>query len=471
MLNSTTALADNLYSNEPMSVSKKIYMLDTNVLIHDPEAIFHFKEHLLCIPLIVLEELDKLKQGLADKARNARQVTRVLASLLQDGSISDGFDLSEASQGKATGRLFFCQVPAISRPAELSVDLDLRKADNQILMCALHYLRENLPVVLVTKDVNLRVKALAVGVTAQDYRSDRVLITDKDLLPSGYNTIDESFWQFGLAQGIPAELMFWRKNNKQYARVSAKLPLNSFIVETRILGKNRIWRITESDLSGATLEAVTPSTKEELLVTAKNDQQVMAANLLHDPKLDVVTLLGPAGTGKTLLAVAAGLAQIQQGHFKEILITRATVALGDEIGFLPGTESEKMDAWLGGTLRDVYAALNIGETNDLKNKIEISSMSFMRGRSFQGKYIIIDEAQNLTKHQIKALLTRAGAGSKVVLTGNLTQIDTPYLDESSSGLTWAVKKLENWAHAGHLILSQGERSRLASFIEDTGAAE
>lgn len=452
---------------------KKLYVLDTNVLIHDPTALFQFKEHMLCVPLVVLEELDKIKQkGSGDSARAARQVTRLLASLLSEGSMADGFDLFEASHGKSTGKLFFYQTPKLPK-GDLFFGLDPEKADNHILRCAMQYIRENIPVALVTKDVNLRVKALALGVPAQDYRSDRVLLNDKDLLPSGYISIASDFWEFELASGIPAEKQFWREDNKQHCRVTPELPVNSFVIEQKPDGRNRIWRVKESGSLGSVLVALNTSMTQNSnqLINPKNDQQHMATNLLFDNSLDVVTLLGPAGTGKTLLSVACGLAQVQQGNFQEVLITRATVALGEDIGFLPGTETEKMDAWLGGTMRDVYSALHISEGSELKNKVEISSMSFMRGRSFHGKYIIIDEAQNLTKNQVRALLTRAGAGSKVVLTGNLTQIDTPYLDEASSGLAWAVKKLEGWRHAGHLILSQGERSRLASFIEDAASED
>lgn len=445
---------------------KKLYVLDTNVLIHDPTALFQFQEHTLCLPLVVLEELDRHKKGNTELARSARQVTRALALLLQNGSMEDGFDLAPDSNGKATGRLFFHQTSS-KASSDDSAGLSQDKADNQILACALDYLNQQLPVVLVTKDVNLRVKALAVGVPAQDYRSDRVFLSDEDVLPSGYVTVDESFWTSGIAGAVSEDEAFWRKGGKQYAKISTVLPVNSFVIENRLGGKTRLWRVEASSQDGTVLYVVSSvSAKSESLLKPRNDHQTLATNLLNDESIDAVTLLGPAGTGKTLLAVAAGLDQVRSGRFKEVMITRATVALGEEIGFLPGTEAEKMDAWLGGTLRDVYTALNLDEAKDLKDKVEVSSMSFMRGRSFQGKYIIIDEAQNLTTNTIRALLTRAGEGCKVVLTGNLTQIDTPYLDEGSSGLAWAVKKMQNWRHSGHLILTRGERSRLASFIEE-----
>lgn len=446
------------------SPDQKLYILDTNVLIHDPTALVQFKEHSLCLPLVVLEELDKHKNGHTETARSARQATRTLAELLQFGGIDSGFDLGKFSNERATGTLFFHRPDKAQAPAP---DFALEKADNQILACAAYYQRQKLPAVLVTKDVNLRVKALALGIKAQDYRSDRVLLSDEDLLPSGYVTLTEDFWEFSLARDAGAS-PFWHASGKNHARTTQVLPLNSFVHETRTGGRSRIWRVVACDENGATLVEVARKSgaKSEAILTPRNELQEMACNLLTDETIDVVSLLGVAGTGKTLLAVAEGLSQVRQGRFKSVLITRATVALGDDIGFLPGTEAEKMDAWLGGTLRDVYEALNLGEAKDLQRTVEVASMSFMRGRSFQDKYIVIDEAQNLTTHQTKSLLTRAGAGCKVVLTGNLSQIDTPYLDEGSSGLAWAVKTLQNWKHSGHLILIRGERSRLASYIEE-----
>lgn len=468
MLSQPINFIDVVQSDIASDSDKKLYILDTNVLIHDPMALFQFEEHSLCLPLVVLEELDKHKSGNTELARSARQVTRTLAELLLFGSMAKGFDLAEASNGKATGKLFFFQ-NALKSTISQNLGFDSLKADNKILGCALHCLELGWPAVLVTKDVNLRVKALACGVPAQDYRSDRVLMTDEDLLPTGCIQVSEAFWDISLSreEGIDP---FWRKGGKLHAKITDVLPINSFVIESREAAKPRTWRVESSDGTGSILSALSTRTTaaKAPLIKPRSDQQEMAYTLLTDDNVDVVTLLGPAGTGKTLLAVATGLEQVLQGKFKEVLITRATVSLGDEIGFLPGTEAEKMDAWLGGTLRDVYTALNIGESKELQSKVEVSSMSFMRGRSFQGKYIIIDEAQNLTTNQVRALLTRAGEGCKVVLTGNLAQIDTPYLDEGSSGLAWAVKTLQNWRHAGHLILTRGERSRLATFIE--GAA-
>ncbi|KVP96987.1 hypothetical protein WJ97_14300 [Burkholderia ubonensis] len=457
-----------MQSTETRLSGRHQYVLDTNVLLHDPTALFRFEEHDVNIPLVVLEELDRHKKGVADIARNARQVTRTLDSLLKHGSMADGFDLAEASEGRATGKLYFRNSSDLSTKEGVGLGLERGKADNQILNCARALLSSG-DAILVTKDINLRVKALALDIPAQDYRSDRVL-SDEDVLPTGFMEIGESFWE----EHADAEQGFYRRSGKQYTRVTACLPVNSFLVERTSRNRTRIWRVESNSEAGSvlyTLQNQSPVAGVPLL-TARNEEQQMAQSLLHDDNVDFVALLGKAGSGKTLLALAAGLEQVKAGRFSGVMITRATVPLGEEIGFLPGTEEEKMDAWLGGTLRDSFTALNLeDEKNPLRQKVEVASMAFMRGRSFQGKYIIIDEAQNLTVKQVKALLTRAGDGSKVVVTGNLAQIDTPYLDEGTSGLAWAAKYLQDWAHAGHIILPRGVRSRLATYVEEIAESE
>lgn len=433
------------------------YVLDTNVLLHDPQSLLSFQEHDVVLPMVVLEELDRHKKGTADTARNARQVARTVLLAMPFGDMSNGFSLG-AVDARSSGRLFFYQPVGSATIGGLQPG----KADNEILACAQELGGKGEPAVLVTKDINLRVKAMACGVTAQDYLTDRVELADEDLLPKGFAAVEEDIW-------IAADCEPYRKGAKTYAQLPWSLPLNSFLLEKQFNGKSRLWRVESSAQGQSLLYAVSGKSANGALLSAKNEQQTMALNLLNDESLDFVSLMGPAGTGKTLMAIAAGLEQVKVGRFEEVLITRATVPLGDDIGFLPGTEAEKMGAWLGGSLKDVFSVLQLPETSPLKSKVEIASMSFMRGRSFQGKYIIVDEAQNLTTKQVRALLTRAGEGSKVVLCGNLSQIDTPYLDEGSSGLAWAVHSLQNWRHAGHLILTVGERSRLATFIETLAA--
>ncbi|KWA83803.1 hypothetical protein WL29_20785 [Burkholderia ubonensis] len=464
MQSSESRVVDSVTADQ---ANRLMYVLDTNVLLHDPTALFRFEEHDIYLPLVVLEELDRHKKGLADIARNARQVTRTLDTLLQHGSMDAGFALTAASEGRATGKLFFRNASGIGGKTGVGVGLEPGKADNQILSTVMSLRAEGGNAMLVTRDINLRVKALALDVPAQDYRSDRVL-TDEDVLPTGFMEIDEDFW----AKHTDGEQGFTRRGGKQYARLTAHLPVNSFLIERTSRNRTRIWRVESNSDKGSVVYVVhnqNPVNGVPLL-TAHNEEQQMALSLLHDEEVDFVALLGKAGSGKTLMALAAGLEQVKLGRFEGVMITRATVPLGEEIGFLPGSEEEKMDAWLGGTLRDSYAALKL-EDEKLRQKVEVASMSFMRGRSFQGKYIIIDEAQNLTIQQVRALLTRAGEGSKVVVTGNLAQIDTPYLDEGSSGLAWAAKNLQNWAHAGHVILPRGVRSRLATYVEEIAASE
>ena len=445
------------------------YVLDTNVLLHDPTSLFRFEEHDIYLPLVVLEELDRHKKGVADIARHARQVTRSLDELLQHGSMASGFDLAAASGGRATGKLYFRGSSDLGgKSGGEGQGLERGKADNQILACARDLLHDKGNTILVTKDINLRVKALALDVPAQDYRSDRVL-SDEDVLPAGFIEIDDSYWN----EHADGEQSF-RRNSKQHMNITQRLPVKSFLVERAARNRTRIWRVESNTDSGSVLALLQNKSPVEgtPLLTARNEEQQMALSLLHDEDVDVAALLGKAGTGKTLLALAAGLEQVKRDRFDGVIITRATVPLGEEIGFLPGTEEEKMGPWLGGTLRDCFTALELNdEKHPLRQKVEVSSMSFMRGRSFQRKFIIIDEAQNLTVKQVRALLTRAGEGSNVVLTGNLAQIDTPYLDEGSSGLAWAAKNLQDWEHAGHIILPRGVRSRLAAFVEEISATE
>lgn len=457
------------FQSEPWQADSgdvKHYVLDTNVLLHDPTALYRFEEHHVVIPLVVLEELDRHKKGVADLARNARQVTREFDTILrQDGSLKNGFPLLRASSGLASGRLFFAQASDFESPDAVAA-LETDKADNQILACAMGLGKKTGSAILVTKDINLRVKALACDVPAQDYRSDRVF-SDSDILPTGFQEIDEEFWE---THAIEGEEPFFRRSGRQMARVGVSLPLNSFLLERTARGRTRIWRVQENSIDDSVLVALQNQSIGEggaPLLTARNSEQAMALNLLHDSDIDFVALLGVAGTGKTLMALAIGLEQVRAGRYEGVIITRATVPMGEEIGFLPGDEAEKMGAWLGGTLEDCFDVLKADDK--LKAQVSVKSMSFMRGRSIHNKFVIVDEAQNLTAHQMRGLLTRAGDGTKMVVTGNLAQIDTPYLDEGSSGLAWAVKNLQNWEHGGHLILPRGERSRLATFVEEVAS--
>ena len=456
--------------------TRRMFVLDTNVLMHDPTAIFRFDEHDLYIPMIVLEELDAGKKGLSEPARNVRQVSRFFDEIMHHASkeqIDSGLPLppSPVNYGKAapTGRLFFQTRPL---PSVLPESLPGHGADNAILATTLALSQEmrTTLVTLVSKDINLRIKAATIGVHAEDYSSDRT-IEDVDLLPTGVQSVPEDFWQ---KHGRDMES--WKEQSRTYYRVRGPLlsewQCNQFIVDPAENGLEAIVRKLEADAAVLELTVDYRSERNNVWgITARNREQNLALNLLMDPEIDFVTLLGPAGTGKTLLTLASGLAQtLDHNRFSEIIMTRVTIPLGEDIGFLPGTEEEKMEPWMG-ALMDNLEVLTQGQpggtwgraaTNDLlRHRIKIRSLNFMRGRTFLNRFIIVDEAQNLTPKQMRAIVTRAGSGTKMVCLGNIAQIDTPYLTETTSGLTFVVTRFRGWEHSGHITLQRGERSRLA----------
>ena len=466
----------------------KLFVLDTNVLMHDPMCLFRFEEHDIFLPMIVLEELDSHKKGMTEVARNARQTSRTLDALAaaQGADITAGLKLDTTGHREAGGKLFFQ-----TRPLNytLPTSLPQGKADNQILgvVEALRHLhspqgQEGQPtreVVLVSKDINMRVKARALGLTAEDYQNDKTL-EDGDLLYSGALALPADFWA---KNGKSVES--WQSGSHTYYRISGpivpNLLINQFVFFEAPGEPSLYARVTEIRGKTAVLQTLKDFAHAKNAVwgvTTRNREQNFAMNLLTDPEIDFVTLAGTAGTGKTLMALAAGLTQVlDDRRYTEIIMTRATVSVGEDIGFLPGTEEEKMGPWMG-ALDDNLEFLakgdggNAGEwgraaTNELiRSRIKIKSMNFMRGRTFLNKYVIIDEAQNLTPKQMKTLITRAGPGTKIICMGNLAQIDTPYLTEGSSGLTFAVDKFKGWPHSGHITLARGERSRLADFASE-----
>ena len=450
----------------------KLFVLDTNVLMHDSTSLFRFEEHDVFLPMMTLEELDGHKKGMSEVARSARQVSRTLDALVAacKTPIEDGIPLNALGNSEAAGRLYF-QTQAVM--SQLPASLPAGKADNQILgvVAGLKELHAQREVVLVSKDINMRVKARALGLPAEDYYNDKVL-EDTDILYTGVLALPANFWDKhgkGMESWQQGGFTFYRVNGpivgdllvNQFVFLEGAQPFYAQVKEIR--GKTATLRV---------LRDFQHAKNAVWGVTARNREQSFALNLLMDPECDFVSLLGQAGTGKTLLALAAGLAQtLETKRFSEIIVTRATVPVGEDIGFLPGTEEEKMAPWMG-ALEDNLEVLNrtdssAGEwgraaTNDLiRTRIRIKSMNFMRGRTFVNKFLIIDEAQNLTPKQMKTLITRAGPGTKVVCLGNIAQIDTPYLTEGSSGLTYVVDRLKGWGHAGHVTLQRGERSRLA----------
>lgn len=465
--------------NQKAAGPKKLFVLDTNVLMHDPMSLFRFEEHDIFLPMIVLEELDSHKKGTTEVARNARQASRSLDALaaVKGADIASGLRLDSTGHPEAGGNLFFQTQPLHN---DLPMSLPQGKADNQILGVVQALREQYAPreVVLVSKDINMRVKARALGLNTDDYQNDKTL-DDIDLLYAGALALPPDFWA---KHGKTVES--WQSGLHTYYRISGpivpSLLINQFVYFEAPGEPSLYARVTE--IRGKTAVLKTLKDYGHLKnavwgVTTRNREQNFAMNLLMDPEVDFVTLTGTAGTGKTLLTLAAGLTQVlDDRRYTEVIMTRATVSMGEDIGFLPGTEEEKMGPWMG-ALDDNLEVLGktdsgAGEwgraaTNELiRSRIKIKSMNFMRGRTFLNKYVIIDEAQNLTPKQMKSLITRAGPGTKIICMGNLAQIDTPYLTEGSSGLTFAVDKFKNWPHSGHITLARGERSRLADFASE-----
>jgi PhoH-like ATPase len=469
---------------------KRIYVLDTNVLMHDPTALFKFEEHDVFLPMMVIEELDAAKKGNTEVSRNARQVSRFINELIENSrseGIEAGLPLShpKALQLKISndvGRLYFQvdggeakkKAAAAAAPGAAKTHL----ADNQILAAVVE-LRDahpGVPVALVSKDINMRIKASIAGITAEDYENDRAL-DDFNLLFTGAAELPADFWE---RHG--KDLRSWPEKGRTWYEVKKRddedWHPNQFLY---LPGEEEV-ELCVSKVEGekATLRIVDDFRHAQRSVwgiTARNREQNFALNALMDPEIDFVTLLGTAGTGKTLLALAAGLAQtMDQQRYREIIMTRATVSVGEDIGFLPGTEEEKMTPWMGALTDNLEVltrtpaengAWGRAATNDLlASRIKIRSMNFMRGRTFLSRYLILDEAQNLTPKQMKTLITRAGPGTKIVCLGNVEQIDTPYLTETTSGLTYAVDRFKMWAHSAHVTLRRGERSRLADYASE-----
>ncbi len=466
----------------------KLFVLDTNVLMHDPMCLFRFEEHDIFLPMIVLEELDGNKKGMTEVARNARQTSRMLDALAagQDSDIVAGLRLDQTGHSEARGKLFFQTQPL---HYTLPSSLPQGKADNQILG-VVEALRQQYAsqdnegqdkpreVVLVSKDINMRVKARALGLPTEDYQNDKTL-EDGDLLYSGWLALPPDFWS---VNGNAVES--WQQGVHTFYRIAGpivpQMMINQFVYFETPGEPSLYARVTEIRGKTAVLKTLKDFTHLKHAVwgiAARNREQNFALNLLMDPEVDFVTLTGTAGSGKTLMALAAGLTQVlDERRYTEIIMTRATVSVGEDIGFLPGTEEEKMGPWMG-ALDDNLEALAKTETNAgewgraattelIRSRVKVKSMNFMRGRTFLNKYVIIDEAQNLTPKQMKTLITRAGPGTKIICMGNIAQIDTPYLTEGSSGLTFAVDKFKGWQHGGHITLARGERSRLADFASE-----
>jgi len=463
------------------SPSKRVFVVDTNVLMHDPTSIFRFMEHDVYLPMVVLEELDAGKKGLSEVARNVRQVSRFLDDLIRGASreqIELGLPLPgpgyNGKVGALGGRLF---LQTQEMASDLPVSLPGSRPDNTILgtVMALQAAHPETTVTLVSKDINLRIKAAVLGIHAEDYYNDQVL-DDVNLLYSGTYALSEDFWSTH-----SKDMKSWQEEGRTFYEVRGP-EVQHWHPNHCIYGLAQpfeaIVRRRSEDTAIIEYARDFQSPRHSVWnINARNREQNFALNLLMDPEVDFVTLLGTAGTGKTLLALAAGLVQtLEEQRYREIIVTRVTVPVGEDIGFLPGTEEEKMTPWMGALMDNLEVLTNANmsgdweraATNDLvRSRIKLRSLNFMRGRTFLNKYIIIDEAQNLTSKQMKTLVTRAGPGTKVICLGNVGQIDTPYLTETTSGLTYVVDRFKDWEHGGHVILVRGERSRLADFAAES----
>lgn len=465
---------------DTINTGSKLFVLDTNILMHDPTAIYHFDEHDIYLPMVVLEELDRHKTGTSELARNVRQTNRMLVELMSNASheqIVSGLAIPSfisSNNKRSSGKLFF-QTDDFDQVVPST--LPGHKVDNTILATALGLQKKfkgHKQVIIISKDINLRIKAGILGIPAEDYYNDQVL-DDVNLLHRGLHILDNNFWDTHAK-----DMGSWQESGKTFYRVSGPLVAQWNPNDCISTEDNEFQAIVKKlDKDNAVVQLVRDYTQTKHSVwgiTARNREQNFSLNLLLDPDIDFVSLQGSAGTGKTLLTIAAGLTQVMdQNRYNEILMTRVTIPVGEDIGFLPGTEEEKMTPWMGALMDNlevlhgtqVGGSFGRGATQDLlQNKIKIRSLNFMRGRTFLNRYIIIDEAQNLTSKQIKTLVTRAGPGSKIICLGDIKQIDTPYLTETTSGLTFAVDRFKHWEHSAHMTLTRGERSRLAFYAAE-----
>ncbi|HEY5603930.1 MAG TPA: PhoH family protein [Gammaproteobacteria bacterium] len=460
-------------NKEHRSDLKKAYVLDTNVLIHDPNSLLNFDDNHVIIPITVLEELDRLKTSKQAFGADCRSAIRLIDSVLQNASpelVTSGVPIQRKSGERPVGKLSVLMTKYAG--LQDSNCLPDNTSDNQIINCLKAYQDENpgFRVVLVTKDINMRLKARACGIASEDYHNDQ-LVSDIKQLTKGFIKIEGSFWEhINVVESNQIDGQTYHKIPSESLKF--EIYANQFIVDEA----GFVGRVQQVDKQHVTLWDLR---KDRLLqqkvwdLAPRNIYQAFALNLLLDPNVHLVTLTGAAGSGKTILALAAALEMtVEYKLYNKIIVTRSTPPLAEDHGFLPGTEQEKMDPWLGG-ISDNLEALHLRDEKPqesiayIKSKanIELKALNYIRGRSFQKSLIIIDECQNLTPYQMKAILTRAGEGSKVICLGNLAQIDTPYLTPTSSGLTYMTERFKGFAHGGSIQLNGVPRSLLAEFAE------
>ncbi|MCH9698398.1 MAG: PhoH family protein [Gammaproteobacteria bacterium] len=455
---------------------RKLFVLHSSVLIHDPSAIFRFQEHDVFLAFSVLDRLANGNHLSTEMMQNARQFNQFLDELvrasssqgLQQGIPLLDYSLAAKIDSNCRGKLHF-QTEFLS--SQLPKTLPKNSQDNEILetILALKTQNQSAQVVLVSRDISLRIKAGILGITAQDYFNASAL-EDIDLLYSGSLHLTAEFWD------SDCQFRTWTEKSRTFYRIESEQVRdwypNQYIVSTAS-PEFEAYVMSVEGKTALLAKLENYRTESTWGITALNADQNFALNMLLNPDVDFVTLLGNAGTGKTLLALAAGLQMtMEENRFQEIIMTRETVSVGEDIGYLPGTEEEKMAPWMG-ALMDNLELLGGGNQTDswkksstqdvLMSRIKLRSINYMRGRTFQNRYIILDEAQNLTVKQIKTLITRAGPKTKLICLGNLAQIDTKYLSATSSGLTFAVDRFKRWKHSAHITLMRGERSRLADY--------
>ena len=454
----------------PSSDQPILYVLDTNVLIHDPNALLNFEEHYVAIPMTVLEELDKLKAGKHTVAAECRQAIRLIDQTLGDASPQDverGVPIQRGKSGPK-GYLSILMTPR-NDPAQLLPEtLNDNIIINQVLEVRAR--RKDLSVVLVTKDINMRLKARACGIAAEDYSTDQ-LVDDVSLLSKGYHSVTGSFWdRVDKVETRQERGRTWHRVHLN--DVITPVHVNEFIVDEQgFVGWVKGVRGDELLLLDLHQEPLLH--QEAWGLKPRDIHQALALFALLDPDIHLVNLTGAAGSGKTILALAAAIEQTMVSkRYRRIIATRSVQGLDQEIGFLPGTEAEKMEPWLG-AITDNLEALHMDDENTHGSveyilervPLQFKSLNYIRGRSFQQSLILIDECQNLTPHQMKTIITRAGAGSKVVCLGNLAQIDTPYLSAPSSGLTYLTERFKDFPHGVHITLQGVPRSVLAEYAE------
>lgn len=440
---------------------KKIFVLDTNVLLHDPTALFAFDEHEVIIPAIVLEEIDSKKRNAEEIGRNARRVSRLLDGLRDRGHLHDGVLLEHGGTLKVElNHRSFLKVQEMF--GEIS-------NDNRILAVALNYhleqaeLEQPASVILVSKDVLVRVKADVLGLAAEDYLSDRTAGLD-ELYP-GYVTIR-------VHPSVIDEFYSYRSLAIKPLGLSYSLNPNEFVIlkDEMGTGKSALLRVNKE---ATRLEPLFLSNDPVWGISARNAQQRMALELLLNDDIPLVTITGKAGTGKTLLALAAGLMKVEDDHkYKKLLIARPVVPMGKDIGYLPGEKEEKLRPWMQPIYDNLEYLFDTKKSGDIDKilmglgSIQVEALTYIRGRSIPGQFIIIDEAQNLTRHEVKTIVSRVGEGSKIILMGDPEQIDHPYLDSASNGLTYLVERFKEEGISGHITLEKGERSKLAQVAAD-----